>query len=180
MKNNMCGALRSSPPLIKKTTFSSIEEEREHKLRNKSCIYDKNYKNNYDSTLKDFSGEIMDIEDMFNDAKNKNVCPFYLGRDLLKPAHVVFLPYNYLLNDGYLDTVRDYIKDSIMIFDEAHNVSSTAEESQSFDFDTACLSAAANEIKEMRKFVQATQEMNDVNKYNTAGARLIKFLNTLA
>lgn len=100
----------------------------------------------------------MDIEDLFQTTKSETICPFYLGRDMLKPAHVVFLPYNYLLNDGFLDTVRDYIKGSILIFDEAHNVASSAEENQTFTFDTGAMSNALIEMKDMMKFTKKQKQ----------------------
>jgi Rad3-related DNA helicase len=108
---------------------------------------------------------VLDIEDLFEKGKNSQICPFYLGRDLLKPAHVVFLPYNYLLNDGFLDTVRDFIGESIMIFDEAHNVPNSAQENQSFEFDTRTMSNSMIEMKEMLKWVNKNSEASQMDKY---------------
>jgi Rad3-related DNA helicase len=127
-KNNMCSALRAPPPMVPKTTFENSEQEQEYKMRMKSCLWDRNYRSNNSNYIKQYSSELLDIEDLFDYTKQEHVCPFYLGRDMLKPAHVVFLPYNYLMNDGFLDTVRDYISGSILIFDEAHNVPSSAAE----------------------------------------------------
>ena len=62
----------------------------------------------------------MDIEDFKTYCKCNDVCPFYVERERMKNAEIILLPYNYLLSmklKNYID-----ISDSILIFDEAHNV----------------------------------------------------------
>jgi Rad3-related DNA helicase len=81
----------------------------------------------------------VDIEEVYKEGRDQKFCPFYLGRDSLRYAHVVFLSYNYLFNDGFRDTISDYLHDSILIFDEAHNVPASAEENQSFEIDNILL-----------------------------------------
>ncbi|CAD8086484.1 unnamed protein product [Paramecium sonneborni] len=61
--------------------------------------------------------------------KNK-LCPYYFERQRLDYADLILLPYNYLLEKEFQDVVQ--IEDSILIFDEAHNVQSTAEDGSSF------------------------------------------------
>ncbi|CAK77033.1 unnamed protein product (macronuclear) [Paramecium tetraurelia] len=61
--------------------------------------------------------------------KNK-LCPYYFERQRLDFADLILLPYNYLLEKDFQDVVE--IENSILIFDEAHNVQSTAEEGSSF------------------------------------------------
>jgi regulator of telomere elongation helicase 1 len=179
-KNNLCAALRQAPPIGRRTTFASNAEKKEYMMKSDSCQYDKNYRMNHDSFIQKYAEKIMDIEDLFDDAKENTCCPFYLGRDMLKPAHVVFLPYNYLLNDGFIDTIKDHIGGSVLIFDEAHNVSGTAEDCQSFKFESSTMVNATAEIKDMMKFVNKTQEPAKIFQYHTAGQKLIDFFNILA
>ncbi|CAD8098779.1 unnamed protein product [Paramecium sonneborni] len=61
--------------------------------------------------------------------KNK-VCPYYFERQRLDEADLILLPYNYLLEKEFQDYIT--IDNSILIFDEAHNVQSTAEDGSSF------------------------------------------------
>jgi Rad3-related DNA helicase len=75
----------------------------------------------------------------------------------LRFAHVVFLSYSYLFNEGYRDTIKDYLQDSIIIFDEAHNVVSSAEENQSFELDNILLSQSISEMKDFFKFYSSTK-----------------------
>lgn len=41
-------------------------------------------------------------------------------------ADIVFMPYNYLLNEDLVDKYSDMILNNVIIFDEAHNVPSAA------------------------------------------------------
>ncbi|CAD8174994.1 unnamed protein product [Paramecium octaurelia] len=61
--------------------------------------------------------------------KNK-LCPYYFERQRLDSADLILLPYNYLLEKDFSEVVQ--IENSILIFDEAHNVQSTAEDGSSF------------------------------------------------
>jgi Rad3-related DNA helicase len=119
---------------------------------NDKCTYDSNYNSKSEAFQKLYAEKIVDIEELCQHGSSHNFCPFYLGRDTLRFAHVVFLNYNYLFNDGFRDTIKDYLKDSIIIFDEAHNVVSSSEENQSFEIEDIMLIQAINEIKEIRKF----------------------------
>ena len=42
--------------------------------------------------------EIFDLEDLVKYGKKKTCCPYYLARDLRMEADVIFMPYNYLLD----------------------------------------------------------------------------------
>ena len=92
------------------------------------CKYNNTYKKFTDAD-KDakFSYEEFDIEDLVSDAKSHKYCPYFLARDMMNKANVVFLPYQYLLSPDFRNVIQDYLKDAIVIFDEAHNVESTAE-----------------------------------------------------
>jgi Rad3-related DNA helicase len=53
---------------------------------------------------------------------------------MIKDAHIVFLPYNYLTHREYRIMLEKYIGNSIIIFDEAHNVSGASEEGFSINY----------------------------------------------
>eukprot|EP00474_Spongospora_subterranea_P010520 CRZ10978.1 hypothetical protein [Spongospora subterranea] len=65
---------------------------------------------------------IFDVEDLRTMGDCYDICPFYATKSMAKFAHVVFVPYNYLFNNG-----RAY-KGSIVIIDEAHNIPSQSNE----------------------------------------------------
>lgn len=50
------------------------------------------------------------------------ICPFFLSRNILPDADIVFVPYNYLIDPLSRRSIGISIENSILIFDEAHNV----------------------------------------------------------
>lgn len=66
--------------------------------------------------------EVMDIEDIIKVGTQRKVCPYYLCRSMSITADVVFMPYNYLIDQNTRGGLSISWDNSILIFDEAHNV----------------------------------------------------------
>lgn len=49
-------------------------------------------------------------------------CPYFMTRELHKDVDIVFAPYNYLIDPWFRKGLGIEWKDSILIFDEAHNL----------------------------------------------------------
>lgn len=49
-------------------------------------------------------------------------CPYYVSRELHKAVDILFAPYNYLIDRGYRKSLNIEWTNSILIFDEAHNL----------------------------------------------------------
>jgi regulator of telomere elongation helicase 1 len=66
----------------------------------------------------------MDIEDLVKLGGYHGPCPFFLSRDMTDTAEIIFMPYNYLTDPVTRIGLKkiDWIG-SIIIFDEAHNLS---------------------------------------------------------
>ncbi|THG03844.1 hypothetical protein TEA_017297 [Camellia sinensis var. sinensis] len=64
----------------------------------------------------------IDIEDLVNIGKSCGACPYYMSRELHKVADIVFAPYNYLIDRGNRKSLSIRWNNSILIFDEAHNL----------------------------------------------------------
>ncbi|EAY21613.1 helicase, putative [Trichomonas vaginalis G3] len=64
-----------------------------------------------------------DLEELFQYGKRHAACPYYLAKNLKSSAKIIFSPYNY-----YLDTIfsSEFLTNSILIFDEAHNIENAA------------------------------------------------------
>ncbi|XP_050380801.1 regulator of telomere elongation helicase 1 homolog [Argentina anserina] len=92
--------------------------------------------------------EPIDIEDLVNIGKKSGPCPYYLSRDLHKVVDILFAPYNYLIDRGFRKSLQINWRNSILIFDEAHNLESICADAASFDLPswllTACISEAKN------------------------------------
>lgn len=71
----------------------------------------------------DVNHEPLEIEQLVRLGHARGPCPFYLTREMARTAELVFLPYNYLLDSrarGGLSMLT--LENSVLIFDEAHNV----------------------------------------------------------
>ncbi|XP_058226856.1 regulator of telomere elongation helicase 1 homolog [Rhododendron vialii] len=96
----------------------------------------------------DLGDEPIDIEELVNIGKSCGPCPYYVSRELHKVADIMFAPYNYLIERGNRKSLSVRWNDSILIFDEAHNLESLCADAASFDLSswilTACISEAKN------------------------------------
>ncbi|KAM1822970.1 hypothetical protein ACFX13_025632 [Malus domestica] len=92
--------------------------------------------------------EPVDIEDLVNTGKKLGPCPYYLSRELHKVVDILFAPYNYLIDPAFRKSLQVDWKNSILIFDEAHNLESICADAASFDLPswllTTCISEAKN------------------------------------
>lgn len=77
---------------------------------------------------------------------------------MIKDAHIVFLPYNYLTHSGYRDLVKNYIEDSIIIFDEAHNIESVAEDGNSVEFTCEELDKTVEDFGKLYNLLNRNQQ----------------------
>lgn len=66
------------------------------------------------------------------------ICPFYATKDLATDADIVFMPYNYVVQE--LGSTPDLVRNTILILDEAHNVEAVCQDTASFDLTSGALS----------------------------------------
>ena len=72
--------------------------------------------------LENLSNEINDIEDLVAYGKDNLRCPFYISRELQKTADIIFMPYNYLLDQNTRRSLSLDLDGAVIILDEAHNL----------------------------------------------------------
>ena len=78
------------------------------------------------------SWDPLDIEELHKVAQKEKICPFYLNKDRASTADILFMPYNYLIDERMRENFNISYENSIIIFDEAHNVAPVAEDVSSF------------------------------------------------
>uniref|UniRef100_H3GYU6 Helicase ATP-binding domain-containing protein n=1 Tax=Phytophthora ramorum TaxID=164328 RepID=H3GYU6_PHYRM len=98
--------------------------------RDRRCTYKLGF-DSYAKRSKKQVQPIMDIEELVTTMKEKTICPFFLTRNMLPEAEIIFVPYNYLIDPLARRSIGISIENSILIFDEAHNVESIASEAAS-------------------------------------------------
>ncbi|XP_042265634.1 regulator of telomere elongation helicase 1 isoform X2 [Thunnus maccoyii] len=114
------------------------------KVSTRSCVY----YNNVDekSTDRDLTNSILDMEDLVKFGNKNRVCPYYLSRSMKTQADVIFMPYNYLLDPKSRRAHNIELNGAVVIFDEAHNVEKTCEESTSFDLTPYDIASAISAV----------------------------------
>ncbi|XP_051805609.1 regulator of telomere elongation helicase 1 isoform X2 [Acanthochromis polyacanthus] len=136
------------------------------KVSTRSCLYYNNVEEK--STDKDLTTSILDVEDLVKYGNKQRVCPYYLSRSLKQQADIIFMPYNYLLDPKSRRAHNIELNGAVVIFDEAHNVEKTCEESTSFDLTPYDVTSAINavdkllleQVKEASHGDSATEDFN--------------------
>ena len=110
----------------------------------RSCCY----KNALDKYSPDGIPPVQDIEDIkrlvgFQD----KVCPYFFTREVSGNADLVLLPYNYLLDTSIRATLKVNWQNSVIIFDEAHNLERVASDAASFSLTSADVARVIEELQ---------------------------------
>ncbi|ESQ26992.1 hypothetical protein EUTSA_v10018072mg [Eutrema salsugineum] len=106
--------------------------------------------------------EPVDIEDLVNIGKDSGPCPYYITREIHKDVDILFAPYNYLISNAYRKYLKVNWNNSVLIFDEAHNLESLCADSASFDLPSVLLSACISEAQECVELASARRgSLND-------------------
>ena len=67
------------------------------------------------------------------------------------------MPYNYLLDSYLMQNYKEIIQDSIIIFDEAHNVPDAACDGRSMEIQTSTLETAILELNKILSINMSTE-----------------------
>ena len=110
------------------------------------CMYFKNR----EGGQKSLTWDPLDIEELHKHAKEKLFCPYYVNKDRASGADLIFMPYNYLVDEKIRENFEINFENSIMIFDEAHNMVSTCEDTASFSIETKNLEIVSKELTELQ------------------------------
>ncbi|KAE8709047.1 pentatricopeptide repeat-containing protein [Hibiscus syriacus] len=110
--------------------------------------------------------EPIDIEDLVNIGRKYGPCPYYVSRELHKAVDILFAPYNYLIDHDYRKSLSLEWHNSILIFDEAHNLESICADAASFDLSSGLLTACISEAKNCADLAVGRQEESNDKSRN--------------
>ncbi|KGG51150.1 hypothetical protein DI09_43p250 [Mitosporidium daphniae] len=74
------------------------------------------------STLLHKKQSIIDIESLYEEGEKLHLCPYYASHSLLPTIEFIAVPYNFIIQPSVRKSLSLNLKDSILIFDEAHNI----------------------------------------------------------
>lgn len=105
---------------------------------------------------------VMDLEDLVELGKQHKICPFYYTRSHVETAELILVPYNYLFDKDARETTLSTIpwNNSVVIFDEAHNLESFASESASFDLTSTNIAGCVNELQIAINYLESLTDLN--------------------
>ncbi|KAJ3270934.1 DNA-dependent ATPase of the nucleotide excision repair factor 4 complex [Terramyces sp. JEL0728] len=106
------------------------------------CSFFENLEN--DTAAASIQSGVYTLEDFKEYSKGSGFCPYYFARKVLPYANVIIYSYHYLLDPKVAEVIsKDLSKDSIVVFDEAHNIDNVCTESLSIDISKPNLDASA-------------------------------------
>ncbi|KAF3951100.1 hypothetical protein CMV_023218 [Castanea mollissima] len=103
-------------------------------------------------------------------------CPYYVSRELHKVADILFAPYNYLIDRNLRKILNVDWNNSILIFDEAHNLESLCADAASFDLPSWLLTACISEAKNCIDLSIARREESNDKSQNPDNFAILKAL----
>lgn len=92
------------------------------------------------------NNKIVDIEDLVTAGRQHHFCPYFMSKELIADADIIFMPYNYLLDPKIRNWIGVDLDDAIIILDEAHNVPHVCEDAASIEFKSSHIDEAIQEV----------------------------------
>lgn len=95
------------------------------------------------------------LQDLRAYGKEKGWCPYFLARHMVQFANVVVYSYQYLLDPkvaGYIS--KEMQKESVVVFDEAHNIDNVCIEALSVSVRRQTLEGARRNLSKMRQEIE--------------------------
>jgi len=116
---------------------------------------------------------IWTLEDVKQYGKDKGVCPYFTIRRMLTYADVIVYSFHYLLDPKIADQVsKEMSKDSIVVFDEAHNIDNVCIESLSVDLTRPMLDSAARSVVKLGEKIEEIKR-TDATKLQDEYSKLV-------
>lgn len=92
------------------------------------------------------------LQDLRVYGKEKGWCPYYLARHMVQFANVVVYSYQYLLDPKVAGIIsKEMQKESVVVFDEAHNIDNVCIEALSVSVRRQTIEGARRNLNRMRQ-----------------------------
>ena len=135
------------------------------------------YENLEDLELLSIPSGVYRLEDLKKYGQDNKLCPYFLTRRLLPKANIIIYSYHYLLDPKVAEMVsKELSKDSVVVFDEAHNIDNVCIESLSIDLTRSTLDSATKGLKTLSNKISNLKE-HDASKLKEEYDKLVQGLN---
>ncbi|XP_049849884.1 general transcription and DNA repair factor IIH helicase subunit XPD-like [Schistocerca gregaria] len=123
---------------------------------------------------------IYSFDDLSLLGKAQHVCPYFLCRRLLPLADIIVYSYQYILNPRISELVSQQLRsDSIVVFDEAHNIDDVCIEALSVRINRHTVQKAHANVRMLSQLGQQV-ETKDSEKFQKEYQELLKSLSQVA
>ena len=119
---------------------------------------------------------IYGIDDLKSFGRQKQWCPYFLARYAISHANVIVYSYYYLLDPKIAELVsKELSKNSIVVFDEAHNIDNVCIESMSVNITKRMIEKCQANINTLSDTIKALKEVDEM-KLKEEYEKLVKGL----
>ncbi|XP_064485042.1 general transcription and DNA repair factor IIH helicase subunit XPD-like isoform X2 [Ornithodoros turicata] len=131
---------------------------------------------NYDGNQVVLPSGVYSIDDLKEYGRNHLYCPYFVARQAVRYANVIVYSYHYLLDPKIADLVsKEMAKNSVVIFDEAHNIDNVCIESMSVKISRKNIDTGSQNIAHLQSTIQELRE-KDEEKLKEEYQRLVEGL----
>ena len=117
------------------------------------------------------------LEGLKTYGKAKGLCPYFLARNALLNAKIIVYSYYYLLDPKIAEIVSKEIpRNSVIVFDEAHNIDNVCVESMSVKLTRTTLAGALKNLQTLSSEIERIKQ-EDANKLRQEYLRLVVHIN---
>eukprot|EP00040_Diaphanoeca_grandis_P006655 m.38187 g.38187 ORF g.38187 m.38187 type:complete len:770 (+) comp17855_c0_seq1:155-2464(+) len=119
---------------------------------------------------------VYNLSDLRDYGEKHGFCPYFLARHAISTCNVIVYSYHYLLDPKIAEMVsKELGKESVVVFDEAHNIDNVCIESMSVSLHMRHLERASTNISSLKSKVKKLAD-NDKNKLREEYDRLVQGL----
>jgi len=119
---------------------------------------------------------VYNLDDLKEFGREMNWCPYFLARYAITHANIVVYSYHYLLDPKIADLVsKEMTRNSVVVFDEAHNIDNVCIESMSVNINRRTLDRCHSNIESLSQTIQILKD-NDKQRLKEEYERLVQGL----
>ncbi|KAJ2783976.1 TFIIH/NER complex ATP-dependent 5'-3' DNA helicase subunit [Coemansia javaensis] len=101
------------------------------------------------------------LDDLTEYGRENGLCPYYLSRRVIPAADVIIYSFHYMVDPKVAELVsKEFEKDSIIVFDEAHNIDSICIDALSVDINNSTLRASTASVERLGRRVEELKGQN--------------------
>lgn len=116
------------------------------------CSFYENY--DKDGTNAEIPSGVYSLHDLKELGKSKGWCPYFMTRRILHYANIIVYNYQYMLDPKVASLIsKDLETESIVVFDEAHNIDNVCIEALSVTLDRRLMDASLRSVNRLQQKV---------------------------